>query len=161
VRADARRAYGGTTRFVVSAILELLVSMLVSPIIAVAVTLFLLGLPFGLRVGWTAQQRDVERVTFMMAAQRLWPQTIVGVTFALALWQVWPGAIWYGLPILVGLIGSIPLAMFTAHPRVGRALCSAGLFRVPEESRLSTGSHRAGRFAPFALASAASTAAAE
>ena len=156
-RPDARRGYGGTTRLVVSAILELVVSMLIAPIMAVAVTLFLLGLPFGLRVGWTAQQRDVERVTFVMAARRLWPQTIAGVIFAVALWRLWPGAIWYGAPIIAGLIGSIPLAMLTAHPTIGRALSRAGLFRVPEESRLSAGSHRHGLFAPFALASTRST----
>jgi membrane glycosyltransferase len=156
-RPDARRAYGDTPRLVVSAILELLVSMLVAPIMAVTVTLFLLGLPFGLRVGWTAQQRDVERVSFGMAARHLWPQTIAGVLFAFALWRVWPGAIWYGAPIIVGLVGSIPLAMLTAHPMIGRALGSAGLFRVPEESRLSAGSQRGGLFAPFALASKRST----
>ena len=64
-RSELRRAYGGTARIVTSVVLEFLFSMLIAPVSAVAVTLFMLGLPFGWRVGWSAQQRDAEGVPFL------------------------------------------------------------------------------------------------
>jgi membrane glycosyltransferase len=110
-------------------------------------------------VGWTTQQRDAEGVPFWIAARCLLPQTLLGVIFAVWLWRVAPGAIWYGAPFILGLVGSIPLAMLTAHPRLGRALGTAGLCRVPEEARLPEESERAGLFTPFALAPTAAAAA--
>ena len=130
-RSRLRRAYGGTLRIVTSVVLEFLVSMLIAPVSAVAVTLFILGLPFGRRVSWNAQQRDAEALSFRSAVRRLWPQTMLGCILAAWLWQVAPGAVWYWLPLVLGLAGSIPLAVMTAHPLAGRALAAAGLCRVP------------------------------
>jgi len=158
-RSELRRAYGGTARIVASVVLELLLSMLIAPFSAVAVTLFILGLPFGRRVGWSAHQRDAEGVPFSIAARRLWPQTMLGVTLAAWFWHVAPSAVWYWAPLILGLVGSIPLAMVTAHPLVGRALGATGLCRVPEEARLPAGSQCAVLFTPFPSASAASTSA--
>jgi membrane glycosyltransferase len=156
-RSELRRAYGGATRIVASVFLEFFVTMLIAPISAVAVTLFLLGLPFGQQVGWGSQQRDAEGVTFLMAARALWPQTILGVVLAVSVWQIAPGVAWYWAPLVLGLIGAIPLAMATAHPPVGRALAATGLCRVPEETRLPAGSERAGLFMPFASAPMSAT----
>ena len=95
---------------------------------------------------------------FLTAARRLWPQTLLGVIFAVWLWRVAPGALWYGAPMILGLTGSIPLAMVTAHPWVGRALAAAGLCRIPEETRLHAEPERAGLFTPFAQTTAAAAA---
>jgi membrane glycosyltransferase len=117
------------------------------------VTLFILRLPFGGRVGWTSQQRDAEGMPFLLAARKLWPQTILGIVLAAWLWKVAPDVIWYWAPILLGLVGSIPVAMVTAHRRVGRALAAAGICRIPEEARLRTGLEPASLFTPLASAS--------
>jgi len=137
----------------VSFVLEFLLSMLIAPVSAVAVTLFLLGLPFGRRVGWSTQQRDAEGVPFSMAARGLWPQTLLGIILAAWFWHAAPDTVWYWAPLILGLVGSIPLAMVTAHPLVGRALGATGLCRVPEEARLPAGSEHAGFFKSFATAS--------
>ena len=129
--------------------------MLIAPVSAVAVTLFLLGLPFGRYIGWNAQQRDAEGVPFRTALRCLLPQTALGVIFGVALLLIAPGAIGYGAPIILGLAGSIPLAMLSAHPRAGRALGAASLCRVPEEARVPAGAERAGLFTPFAMRSTA------
>lgn len=158
-RRELRRAYGGTARIVISVVLEFFVAMLIAPVSAVAVTLFILGLPFGRQIGWSSQQRDAEGLPFLMAARRLWAQTICGFVFAAWFWHVAPGAIWYWTPLVLGLAGAIPLAMLTAHPCAGRALAAAGLCRVPEETQQPAGSERAGLFTPFAPASTAAAAA--
>ena len=156
-RSDLRRAYGGVARVVASVFLEFVFSMLIAPVSAVAVTLFMLGLPFGRRVGWTAQQRDAAGVPFLKAARRLLPQTILGILLVAWLWKVAPGAIWYWAPMSLGLAGAIPLAMVTAHPLVGRALAAVGICRIPEEARPRTRAERARLFTPFASVSPGAT----
>ena len=113
-----------------------MLSILIAPVCAVAVTFFLLGLPFGRGVSWNAQQRDAEGLPLRAAARRLWLQTVLGIVLAASCWYVAPGAVWFWAPLIVGLAGAIPLAMLTAHPRAGRALVASGVCRVPEEKVL-------------------------
>ena len=134
-RSHVRRAYGGTLRIVTGVFLEFVFSMLIAPVSAVAITLFMLGLPFGRRVGWTSPQRHAAGVPILMAARKLWPQTILGILLGAWFWQVAPAAIWYWAPFILGLAGAIPIATVTAYPRVGRALAAAGICRIPEEAR--------------------------
>lgn len=135
LQRDLRQAYGGPLRVIVSALLENLFSMLIAPISAVSVTLFLLGLPLGREVGWTSQLRDAGSVPFRLAARHLWPHTLLGGLFAAGFWQVVPDAIWLWAPFVLGLAGAIPLAMLSASPVLGRLLADLGLCRTPEESR--------------------------
>jgi membrane glycosyltransferase len=153
VRRSLRRAYGGAARIAAGAFLELVFSVLIAPISAVAVTLFVLGLPFGRRVGWAAQQRDAEGVLLSGAARKLWPQTLFGIFLMAWSWHAAPGAVWYWVPLFAGLAGSIPFAMATAHPAFGRALAVCGICRIPEESGLSTWPAPAHRLRPYAAAS--------
>jgi membrane glycosyltransferase len=150
IRRELRQAYGGPLRILASALLEFFATLLIAPIAAVAVSLFIAGLPFGRRVGWTTQQRDTESLPFSVAAQCLWPQTLLGIILAAWFWQVAPGAVWYWAPLVLGLAGAIPLAIITAHPAVGRAMAAAGLCRIPEEARRTATDEPAALFAPFA-----------
>jgi len=152
-RGPLRRAYGGTARIVAGVFLEFVFSVLIAPISAVAVTLFMLGLPFGRRVGWTSQQRDAGGVTLPMAARKLWPQTLFGILLMAWFWKAAPGVIWYWVPIFAGLTGSIPVAMVTAHPLVGRVLATFGICRIPEESGLPAWPAPARLFGPYAAVS--------
>ena len=140
LRRPLRRAYGGAGRILASAGLEFVFSMLVAPVTAVAVTAFLAGLPFGRRVGWAAQQRDVQRVDWQVALRGLWLPTLLGAVLSAVVWARMPGALWFWGPVLVGLLGAIPFAWCTAHPAVGRWLIRRGLCRVPEEAPPAVGS---------------------
>lgn len=139
LRGPLRRAYGGAARIVCGAVLEFVFWALTAPVVAMAVTVFLLGLPFGRRVGWAAQQRDVQRIDWQVALRGLWPQTLLGLVLAGLVWWRVPGAVWFWSPVLVGLIGSIPFAWFTAHPVVGRWLVRWGVCRIPEEAPSAVG----------------------
>lgn len=139
LRGSLRRAYGGTLRILCGAAMEFAFWALTAPVCAVAVTLFLLGLPFGRRVGWAAQQRDVQRIDWHVALRGLWPQTLLGLLLGALVWLRMPGAIAFWSPILVGLIGAIPFACLSAHPAVGRWMVRAGLCRIPEEAPATAG----------------------
>ncbi|MFN7645433.1 MAG: glucans biosynthesis glucosyltransferase MdoH [Burkholderiales bacterium] len=153
-RPRLRAAFGGAPRIVAGALLETLFTLLIVPVCAVSVTLFVIGLPFGRQVGWAAQLRDADGIPFGVALRRLWPHTLVGLAFSVWLARVAPGALWLGIgtPFALGLVGAIPIAMFTAHPAVGRALGRIGLCRIPEEVRPPAAAGSAVLFRPFAVA---------
>ena len=133
-RPRLRAAFGGTVRILASAFIEVLLTTLVAPVSAVAISIFLLGLPFGRRVGWTSQQRDPARVPLSVAVRCFWPQALVGLTLAGATLWFMPEAFWFGLPIYLGLLLAVPLATATASPALGRAMARAGLCRTPDET---------------------------
>ena len=104
-----------------------------SPIMAVAQTIFIGGLFLGRRVIWNGQTRDPRAVAWHEAARVLWPHTLIGVVFVygLAIWA--PAALPWAAPILGAWLLSIPYAVLSALPRFGRALIRFGLCGTPEE----------------------------
>jgi membrane glycosyltransferase len=149
LRRDLRRDYGGALRVLASAAMEIVFSMLMAPISAVSVSLFMLGLPFGREIGWTAQQRDAAGVPLPAAARRLWIHTLLGAGAGWAFWQMFPATVWLWAPFVAGLAGSIPLAMVSASPRLGAWLAESGLCRIPEETRLPDQPENTVLFNPF------------
>jgi membrane glycosyltransferase len=156
-RRQLRTAFGGTARVLFSAFVEIVLTMLLAPVSAVAISIFLLGLPLGRRVGWTSQQRDAERVPLAVALRCLWPQALVGVVLAGATFWIAPGAFWFGLPIYLGLLLAVPLAMASASPALGRAMARAGICRTPDETwpAAAAADPGTGLFAPGAKAALA------
>ncbi|MEO0370234.1 MAG: glucans biosynthesis glucosyltransferase MdoH [Pseudomonadota bacterium] len=126
-------AYGGRARVVVSGVAETLLSMLIAPIVAFGLTVFVLGLFFNRRVGWDAQQRSRAYLTWGEAVRVLWPQTMTGI--ALTAWLAYfvPMALIFGAPMLIALSLAIPIAVFTTHPSLSRVSLSTGLFDIPED----------------------------
>jgi membrane glycosyltransferase len=133
-RPKLRRAFGGATRFIASALAQTLFVLLLLPIMWFGHTLFLIRLLLGRSVGWTAQARDDHRIPLAVAAQQLWPETLLGGCVLALLALTVPSAIPYALFISGGLVLSIPLAMLTAEPGLGRALVGIGFCRLPEET---------------------------
>jgi membrane glycosyltransferase len=133
-RAEARRAFGGTARFLMSVASETVFFILLSPIMWFSHTVFLTGLLAGRTIGWTAQTRDDHTVPWSLALRTLWPQTALGLGSIGLLAAAHPAAIPYALFVAGGLALSIPLAVVTADPRVGRLLIRLGIGRLPEET---------------------------
>ncbi|MFZ9506833.1 MAG: glucans biosynthesis glucosyltransferase MdoH [Burkholderiaceae bacterium] len=135
LRRRLREAFGGAPAVLLSALAETVFTMLIVPICALSVTLFVLGLPLGRQVGWTAQQRDAEGVPIGFALRRLWVHTVAGIAFAVSLFLLAPGAMWIALPFYTGLGAAILITMVSGAPRVGALARDAGLCRLPEEVR--------------------------
>jgi len=130
--------YGGRTRFALGGVVETVFSMLMAPVVAFRVTLFLIGLAFGRRMTWGGQNRDAYALGWAEASRGLWPQTAFGLGLV-ALIVVSVGAaplIWAG-PMVAGLGLSIPFAVLTASPAVGRWARRIGLCATPEEVKAS------------------------
>jgi membrane glycosyltransferase len=133
-RPQLRRAFGGATRFTLSAIAQTIFVLLLLPIMWFGHTLFLVRLLLGRSVGWTVQARDDHEVPLGLAVRQLWPQTLLGLWTMGVLGLTVPAAIPYALFIAGGLVLAIPFAVLTAAPGLGRALVGVGFCRLPEET---------------------------
>ena len=130
---DAMARYGGPVRFAVSAVLELVFSLLQGAISTIRTTIFMIGLAFGKSVVWGGRSRDAYGVSWRTAAENLWPQTLFGVVICGLLLLLAPAVFWWSLPLTAGYLLAIPFAVFTAAPALGSWLERLGLAAVPEE----------------------------
>lgn len=135
VLADSRRSasYGGRGRVVLGGMAEIVMSMLIAPIVALALTRFAIGLCFGQRIGWTAQQRSRDRLRWDEAARVLWPQTLTGLVLCVWLGLMAPWALIFGAPVIVAMLGAIPIAVISTLPGLSRWSMERGLFDIPED----------------------------
>ncbi len=134
LRPEARRAFGGTARFLANVVIEYTFSILLCPIMWFGHTIFLAGLLFGRQIGWIGQTRDDHAVPPALALRSLWPHTLLGCGTIGLLAMTQPAAIPYTLFLAAGLALAIPLAVVTALPAVGRTFARVGIGRLPEET---------------------------
>lgn len=125
--------YGGPVRFFASAALELVFSFLQGAVSTIRTTIFMIGLAFGKSVTWGGQSRDAYGISFLTAAQNLWPQTLFGVIVCGLLLMINPAVFWWSLPLTAGYILAIPFAVVTASPALGRLFVKLGLSGIPED----------------------------
>ncbi|WP_244430358.1 glucans biosynthesis glucosyltransferase MdoH [Roseivivax halodurans] len=143
VLAHRRRAalYGGRMRVIAGGAAEIAFSMLIAPVVATALTIFMAGLCAGRRIGWDAQQRSRERLRWSEAAASLWPQTLIGAALTLWLVTIAPWTLAFAAPIVLALICAIPIAVISTLPALSRWSLRRGLFDIPEDR-----TSRRGRF---------------
>jgi membrane glycosyltransferase len=125
--------YGGPVRFVASAALELVFSFLQGAISTIRTTIFMVGLAFGKSVTWGGQSRDAYGISWRTAVENLWPQTLFGVVVCGLLWMISPTVLYWSLPLTAGYLVSIPFAVVTASPALGRLFQKIGLCGIPED----------------------------
>jgi membrane glycosyltransferase len=133
-RADLRRSFGGGVRFMLSFLLTIVFVIALSSAQWASHTVFLVRLLMGRGIGWGAQTRDDHVLSWSDAARYFWPQTLIGAAPVLLLAVTAPIAIPYALFIAGGPLFSIPFAVWTSNPAIGRALIVLGLDRLPEET---------------------------
>jgi membrane glycosyltransferase len=129
-----RLAFGGTLRLIIGFFSEVIFSTLLAPIVALAHTRFLLGLPFGRAAVWSAQRRTGHRVALGEGLKRLWLQTLFGGSAVVWLFLTAPAALIGFLPFLLGSVFAVPIAVVTAAPRLGLMLGRVGMWRIPDET---------------------------
>ena len=133
----AVKSYGGAPRFFASAAIELFAAMLLAPLVAVYVSVFLVGLCFGQTVLWNGQNRDRLGIEWRTALGALLPQTLLGLALTTALvLGANLAALLLALPFLAGLLLAVPFTVITATPALGRLTARLGLFAIPEETVL-------------------------
>ena len=135
LRVSVRRSYGGASVFVLNILGETLFITLLTPILALAHTIFLARL-FVFRRGssWTGQLREIHVVPWRLAFEKFWPQTLVGFTILAVVANKSPGDIGFALLGTAGLILAVPFAVATASPLIGTFFARMAIARIPEEN---------------------------
>ena len=128
------KRYGGSLRFAISGVIEALFSILMAPVVAFRVTLFLIGLVFGRSIMWTGQNRDAYLLTWADATRGLWPQVMFGMLLLVSIGLfAGMGTLPWALPMITGLCIAIPFAVISANPTVGRWAERVKLCATPDE----------------------------
>ncbi|MEM7627203.1 MAG: glucans biosynthesis glucosyltransferase MdoH [Planctomycetota bacterium] len=132
-RPDVMRAHGGELQAVVGAIIEVAVSVLIAPLMMVYHTTFVINTLIGRSVKWNAQQRDESAVGWGDAARNHWKQTAGGVVVGVLIAWLAPSLFLWALPVLLGLVVSIPVSVLLSSVTVGAWLRDRRLLMIPEE----------------------------
>ena len=125
--------YGGRAQFLRGTLAEIIFTAFMEPARLVSQCLFLLVLPFGMRVGWAPQNRSERGISFADALRQFWAPTLAGILLALVFAAVSPTALLIASPVLISLICVVPFTMLTAHPRFSAWLVARRICALPEE----------------------------
>jgi membrane glycosyltransferase len=129
-----RRGYGGTARLFASLVIEQVFSMLLAPAMMLFHTAFVLTTLAGKPVTWNAQDRGDRGITFLEALRRHKVHVAIGLVWGVVIVWIAPKYIWWLMPVLAGMVLSVPLTMWTSRASAGRWLRRAGLLLTPEET---------------------------
>ena len=138
VNSRLRRGFGGGVRLICSVLIEQVFSTLLAPSMMIFHTTFVITTLAGKPVTWNAQDRGDRGITFLEALNRHKWQILLGLAWGAAILLMAPRYIWWLMPILSGLILSVPLTMLTSRSSVGRWMRRRGLLLTPEETNTPT-----------------------
>lgn len=133
VSHDRAARYGGRGRVIIGGLVEILFSMLTAPIVAFSLSRFVIGVLFGKRSGWDAQQRSRDRLEWSEAWHAFWPQTLFGLCLAAWLITFAPVTLYFAAPMLIAMVFAVPLTVVTTMPGLSQWSVRLGLFDIPED----------------------------
>ena len=130
---DRARSYGGRPQLLASAAGEQLAALVFSTVLIVLYAGYVLDLIRGRTVRWESQARDNRGLSWAEGWLRFRGTTAVGVLLAIAMGWSSPVLLAWCMPILAGLVLSVPAIVLSSRLDAGRAARAAGLFVTPEE----------------------------
>jgi membrane glycosyltransferase len=132
---DQVRAHGGLGGLLWGILLESLFSALMAPIAMLQLSWYIFSILMGIAVGWPAQQRTDRALPLDYAVRHYGVHTAIGLLGVILLNVFAPGSVGWFLPLLAGLILSIPQVIVTSSPMAGELARQDRLFLVPSETR--------------------------
>ena len=133
-RSQRLAQFGGPFKLIASASLELLLSTLLAPNLALLQSRFVVSILMGSTAKWEAQDRGDTGTPWSEAVHRHWPATVLGIGWTLLLACTAPKLLAWFSPVLVGYLLAIPLSVWTSKATAGLWAKERGLFLIPEES---------------------------
>jgi len=129
-----RRGFGGGPRLFASLGLEQLVSIVLAPAMMLFHTTFVVTTLAGKPVVWHAQERGDRGITVLEALQRHAWHVVIGIVWGAVILVFAPRYIWWLLPVLAGMVLSVPLTVVTSRTSAGLWLRKHRLLLTPEET---------------------------
>src|SRR5262245_15032742 len=134
VNRESRKAFGGTRNILKSLLAEQVFSMLLAPAMMIFHSSFVLQTLSGIVVKWDAQARDDRGITLREALIRMKWHITIGLVWGAIILAFAPKFIWWMAPVLIGLLVSAPLTMWTSRATLGQKARERGYFLIPEET---------------------------
>jgi membrane glycosyltransferase len=128
-----RERYGGLAWLLLGGMVEIVFTLLLTPLSMFAVTCFIIAMFSNRIVGWNGQRRDSYRINWANALRDQWPPTLFGATFLVVLAITTPGAIAWFLPFLTGLLLAVPFEVLTSSGALGAWAVRRKLCGIPED----------------------------
>ena len=136
-RKDLRRSFGGGVAVIAGSLLEIVFSMMLAPLMAVANTIFLFKMfVLGRAKGWVSQSRQAQSLPFWVTFTHLWPQMVFGLVGFAAVFSKDNTSIALMaicLPVFVGPAFVLPFALSSSHLFFGQLAAKFGFWQIPEE----------------------------
>jgi len=136
VRPRRLRESGGLLLLSLGFLLEVLVSALIAPILALIHCGLVADVLRGRNSGWRTQRRDGASLPWSLVLYSHRWHAIAGLALALVAYGIsWQMLAWLA-PAVAGMVLAAPLSKLIASSDVGRRVQRLGLLRTPEETRV-------------------------
>jgi len=130
----ATRAHGGTAAVIKSALAEAIFSTLMAPIVMLQHSWYVATIILGMATGWNAQTRTDRALPLGLVTAKFAPHTLIGLAAAFLIYSYVPVDFDWFVPLLAGLLVSIPLVVLSSSPLLGRLAREDRFFLVPSET---------------------------
>jgi membrane glycosyltransferase len=131
--ARTRRDAGGAIRLTLSALLEIVISALLAPVLMLIQSGSVFQILSGRDTGWNPQRRDDGSIPLGNIIHRHFWHTAFGIVAGVSAYGLSPYLFAWMSPTILGLVLAIPLSAASGLRRLGLGLRRAGLLLTPEE----------------------------
>src|SRR5262249_29782490 len=121
-RRERRRGFGGAPAALIGMLIEIVISGLTAPVMMVSQSRAVADVMLGRDSGWQAQRREGAALPISDASRRFAFHTAAGALLAASAWAVSLPLFFWMMPVTLGLVLAVPIAMLTASERAGQAL---------------------------------------
>ncbi len=135
INRGRRRAFGGAARVIAGALVELVFSVAIAPMMMIFHAYFVASILCGRNVRWGPQVRDGCDISWPDALRRTAVPTVVGLVWAGGTLAITPIFFLAMTPVFFGLVLAAPLVHYSSSSRIGKALRRMGVFVAPSETR--------------------------
>jgi membrane glycosyltransferase len=134
IRRSERLACGGMVRLIVSALIEIIASALVAPIMMLIQSGSVMQIVLGRDTGWNPQRRDDGSIPLTDIVRRHRSHVVMGLVTGISAFMIAPSLFGWMSPTIIGLVLAIPISAASSSLPVGLALRRHGLLLTPEET---------------------------
>lgn len=133
-RRNERIACGGGLKLTLSALIEIIASALIAPIMMLIQSGAVMHIVLGRDTGWNPQRRDDGSIPVADIVRRHRSHVAMGVLAGVSAFMIAPSLAGWMSPTIVGLVLAIPISAASASLALGMALRRRGLLLTPEET---------------------------
>ena len=130
---ERRTSFGGAGRLLASALIEVIFSTLIAPLMMLFHAYFVMMILGGQTVSWNPQTRGDRSIGVREAARYVFIPTLIGVGWGMGTFLFAPQFFWWLTPVLTGLGLALVLVTWSSRVSIGHLLRRFGLFLTPEE----------------------------